>query len=124
MTWLLHNYFLPTLSPPQRLTDKAAHQLNPPTSILKEYKALLKLTVRDASLRTRHKADVAKILRDLERWIGEAKVAATSIALDMLNYQSWEGDSRLEPDARERWALGRLCYELFERGGLVPVSSK
>ena len=73
------------------------------------------------------KAALAASLPEIEALraqLEEAKVAATSIALDMLSYQSRDEDTRQEPDARERWALDRLCDELFERGGLVPVSAK
>lgn len=124
MTWLLHNYFMPTLSPPESSSAAAASQLAPPTTILKEYKALLKLTVRDASLKTRHKADATKILRDIERWIGEAKVAAAAVVGDVLGSRLLIDEEEAEADPRESWALDRLCEELLGRGALVPVASK
>jgi len=123
MTWLLHNYFMPTLSPPES-SNSAAAQLAPPTAILKEYKSLLKLTVRDASLKTRHKTDVTRILRDIERWIGEARIAAASVIGDVLGSRLIIDDDDAEMDPRESWALDRLCDELLGRGALVPVASK
>ncbi|KLO19996.1 Las1-domain-containing protein [Schizopora paradoxa] len=124
MTWLLHNYFMPTLSPPE--SSNAASQLTPPTALLKEYKSLLKLTVRDASLKTRHKADETKILRDIERWIAEAKIAAAAVVGDVLGSRFLNDDAEddAEGDPRESWALDRLCEELLGRGALVPVASK
>lgn len=121
MTWLLHNYFLPTLNPS---TPSAApsQPLRPLAPLLRQYKALMKATTRDATLRVQLRGDIAKATRDLERWIAEAKVASAAAAGAL----GWEdalpdGD---EEDARERWALDRLAEALVQKGGLVPLSKK
>ena len=61
-------------------------------------------------------------MRDIERWIAEAKVASASVAGGV----GWEdtqeeGD---EEDARERWTLDRLADVLLEKGMLVPLSKR
>jgi ribosomal biogenesis protein LAS1 len=111
LTWLLNNYWLPTLSPSN--TDaKSPPEIPPLAPLLKDYRALLKLTTRDASLKSRHKGDILKLHRDLERWIGEIKVA---YGLDM---------GQMDDDEKERWAIDQLCDEILEKGFLVPVSKK
>lgn len=123
MTWLLHNYFIPALNPSTTETTKKP-ELRPPTPLLTEYKSLLKVTTRDASLRTKYKPETTKVLRDIERWISEAKVAAnvTAATLEWDDVQSEDGDENV--DGRERWALRKLCDHLLEKGGLIPVSKK
>lgn len=74
----------------------------------------MKLTTRDASLRTRHQSDLNKLLRDIERWVGEAKVAAWG--------GGWGGHADIDEDGKERMAVDRLCEALLDKGGLVPVS--
>lgn len=111
MTWLLDNYWLPTLSP-GNLADKSPPEIPPLAPLLKDYKALLKLTTRDAFLKSRHKGDILKLLRDVERWIGEIKV---SYGLSM---------GQMDDEDKERWAISRLCDEIFGKGFLVPVSKK
>lgn len=129
MSWLLHNYFLPTLTPSSTTSSAPSLRLPPIAPLLKQYKSLLKLTSRDASLKARYKADVVKVVRAIERWVGGAKVAAAAVV-----FSGWgastsgssyddENDSR-EQDGKERWALDRLCEALLERDGLVPVSAK
>lgn len=112
MTWLLHNYFMPTISP-TNIADTPPPAVPPLTPLLKEYKVLLKLTTRDASLKNRNKPEVLRILRQFERWIGEAGVAWG------LSFGQ-HGDE----DDKERWVLDQLCIELLAKGGLVPVSKK
>ncbi|KDQ20449.1 hypothetical protein BOTBODRAFT_100449 [Botryobasidium botryosum FD-172 SS1] len=115
MRWLLHNYFLPTLNPPNPTAATAIPtSLRPFAPILKEYKALLKLITRDASLRTRRQNDLNKLLRQVERWVGEAKVAAWD--------GSWGGHADLQDEEKERFAVDRFCERLLDKGGLVPVS--
>lgn len=111
MTWLLNNYWLPTISPSNML-DKAPPEIPSIAPLLKDYKALLKLTIRDASLKTRHKSDITRLLRNLERWIGEVRV---SYGL---------GKGHMDEDEKERWAMDQLCDELLQKGFLVPTSKK
>ncbi|KAH9846636.1 Las1-domain-containing protein [Lenzites betulinus] len=121
MTWLLHNYFLPTLNPS---TSAAApmQPLRPLAPLLKQYKTLLKATTRDATLRVQLRAEITKATRDIERWIAEAKVVSAAAA----GAVGWEdalpdGDAE---DGRERWALDRLAETLIQRGVLVPLSKR
>ena len=103
--------------------------------LLARYKSLLKTVTRDASLRTRHAADISSVLREIERWLAEARVAAVAphthaykpvAAVSALAAAVVDGDDRddeeLEP--REAWALDRLCDALLVRGAIVPVSRK
>jgi len=115
MGWLLNNYFLPTLSSSTPSSIQRA-PLRPLSPLLKQYKAYLKATSRDASLASKYKLDITKVLRDIERWIAEAKVTASGAEM--------EWDDGEEGDGRERWALERLCDALLEKGALVPVSKK
>ncbi|KAI0063175.1 Las1-domain-containing protein [Artomyces pyxidatus] len=123
LNWLLHNYLLPTLNPsverPPPITA-----LRPLSPTLKQYKTLLKSITRDASLRPQYQAEVTKILRDIERWVAEAKVAA-----NVTTSGGWElgdtlDDTADEDDSKELWALERLCDELLSKGMLVPMSKK
>ena len=122
LAWLLQNYFLPTLNPttpnPSQLERPSLRPLSP---LLKQYKAFAKATARDASLTVKYKHDMARVLRDVERWVAEAKVAAPVGATAWDDIDGEEGD---EVDAREGWALERLAEALLERGALVPVSKK
>ena len=80
----------------------------------------MKLVTRDASLLNQYKIELRDIYRSLERWIGEAKVTATSAMFTGWGTrQTEDGD-----DESERWALERLCEALTEKGGLVPTSVK
>lgn len=122
MVWLLNNYWIPTLNPSiPAETQKAP--LRPLAPLLTQYKSLLKTTTRDASLRTQYKADTTKILRDIERWIAEAKVAA-DVSTSALDWDPDQDEEGTEDDSRERWALDRLSDGLLEKGGLVPLSKK
>jgi ribosomal biogenesis protein LAS1 len=103
-----------------------------------QYKNLLKIVSRDASLRPRHEADISSVLREIERWVSEARVAASAAA----NEFAWESRDGYElaaatggstgradggsdePEPREIWALDRLCEALLTRGVLVPISRK
>lgn len=111
MDWLLNSYWLPTISP-HHASENPLPELPTLAPLLKEYKALLKLTTRDISLKTRHKADVVRILRNLERWIGEAKVAYGL------------GRGQMDDEEKERWAIDQVCEALLQKGFLVPVSKK
>lgn len=122
MSWLLNNYFLPTLYP---VTQPEAHtpQLRPLAPILKDYKNLLKIITRDASLRAQYQGEVAKVLRDIERWISEAKVAG-NVLLGALDWDNSSSTHYPEVDPRERWALEKFCDSLLDKGVLVPLSRK
>jgi len=86
------------------------------------------MITRDASLRTRYKQEVNTIMRDVERWIAEAKVAAnmtigeTGWDTGAAGLQEMNIDGSVE--SKEKWALERFCDALLEKGGLVPLSKK
>jgi ribosomal biogenesis protein LAS1 len=87
------------------------------------------VVTRDASLRARHEADISGVLRQVERWMSEARVAAGAATSELFAWQPRDGyiadyDSADEPEPREIWALDRLCEALLARGVLVPVSRK
>ncbi|KAJ7630589.1 Las1-like-domain-containing protein [Roridomyces roridus] len=116
MTWLLHNYFIPTLNPSIAAPQQAA-PLRPLAPILKQYKFLQKVIARDVSVRLQYKQEVKGILRGVERWIAEATIAANVAAGEL----AWDiGDESV----KERWALEKLCDSLMEKGVLVPLSKK
>ncbi|KAH7912990.1 Las1-like-domain-containing protein [Hygrophoropsis aurantiaca] len=122
LSWLLHNYFLPTLNP-SSTSAPAPPPLRSVSPLLKRYKTLLKTITRDASLRNRYKPDVDSVMRDVERWIAEAKISAGGTVNDV----GWEsyGATRTDQDIlQERWALDTLCDALMERGALVPLGKK
>ena len=121
MAWLLHNYFLPTLNP-SAPPSAPAPPLRPLAPILKEYKTIMKATTRDATLEVQYRVQSTKILRDVERWVSEAKVASASTTGGV----GWEDapDDGDEEDASETWALDRLSEVLLEKGMLVPLSKK
>ncbi|KAF5356105.1 hypothetical protein D9756_004030 [Leucocoprinus leucothites] len=130
MSWLLYNYFLPTINP-ANASQRETPPLRPLAPVLKQYKSVLKTITRDASLRTRYKQEVNTITRDIERWISEAKVAANIIVREL----SWDmGEDLAEEhkggnrddniDTKEKWALERFCDALLEKGSLVPLSKK
>lgn len=124
MAWLLRNYFLPTLNPAS-VPQSTAPPLRSLQPVLKHFKGLMKITTRDASLGTQYKAEINSMLRDTERWLAEARVAA-NVAVGNIG---WDLDASDQPDTdeidpRERWALDRLCDALLEKGALVPLSKK
>jgi ribosomal biogenesis protein LAS1 len=116
MTWLLHNYFLPTLNPSTAPPPEAS-PLRPLAPVLKLYKSLQKIVIRDASLRSQYHQEIKSVFKDVERWVAEATVAANVAGGDL----GWDkGDQ----SSKERWALERLCDALMEKGALVPLSKK
>ncbi|TFY51986.1 hypothetical protein EVG20_g10753 [Dentipellis fragilis] len=127
LAWLLHHYFIPTLNPSlQPQSQSQTHgPLRPLVPALKQYKTLQKLTTRDASLRTRYAADTTKLVRDVERWIAEARVAA-NIAAGEAEWAAGVGADEASDgeERKERWALERLCDALLEKGILVPMSRR
>lgn len=81
----------------------------------------MKIITRDVSLVPQHRSKLVTVLRDLERWIAECKVAA-NVAFGEVGWTSESGT--LEADVKERWALERFCDGLAERGMLVPLSKR
>lgn len=110
--------------------------------LLRRYKSLLKTVSRDASSRAWHAADISDALREIERWLAEARVAAHTHASEFASWLPYrdrgragaqmddgerdddrdDDDEVLEPT--EAWALDRFCDALLEKGALVPVSRK
>lgn len=118
MTWLLHNYWFPTINPYTSPVPQTT--LRSIVPVLKEYKVLLKETIRDESLRNRHKPAISSVMKDVERWIAEAKVAANVSIGDL----GWENVTIGDQDAKERFVLERLSDALLAKGILVPLSKK
>ncbi|KAJ7101017.1 Las1-like-domain-containing protein [Mycena crocata] len=117
MSWLLHNYFLPTLNP-STVAPPTPAPLRSLAPVLKQYKYFRKVITRDASLRTQYHQELKGLSRDIERWIAEATVAA-NVAVGALGWDAGE-----KGDQKERWALERLCDILMEKGVLVPLAKK
>jgi len=125
MSWLLRNYWLPTLNPSTALQSKDI-ALRPVDPVLKQYKTLFKLITRDTSLRKQHKQEVATVFKDVDKWIAEAKVAADVVTgeLGWNTTHVLENAEASDQDAKERWALEILSDALLEKGGLVALSKK
>ncbi|KIJ68797.1 hypothetical protein HYDPIDRAFT_82630 [Hydnomerulius pinastri MD-312] len=121
LSWLLHNYFYPTLNPSAPIPT--APPLRPVAPLLKSYKLFMKIIARDASLRKQRQDDIDAVMRDIERWIAEAKVSA-DLAVDTLGWGFDENAGTGQVDAKEKWALETLCDALLEKGGIVPLSKK
>ncbi|KAJ6519442.1 Las1-like-domain-containing protein [Mycena sanguinolenta] len=119
MTWLLHNYFLPTINP-STVAAPQSPSLRPLAPVLKQYKSLRKIVTRDASLKSQYQQEIKTVFRDVERWIAEATVSA-NVAVGELG---WSASGKGDQSAKERWALERLCDALMEKGILVPLSKK
>lgn len=125
MSWLLHNYFLPTLNPSSVVKLKTP-SLRPIMPMLKQYKSLLKITTRDASLKSQYKIAISAVTKDIEKWVAEAKVAA-NVAVGEIGWESSTPESLSdsgEMDIKERWALERLCDALLQKGALVPLAKR
>lgn len=125
MNWLLHNYFLPTINP-SSASEIYTAPLRPLAPILKQYKSLLKITTRDASLRSQYKLAITSVMKDIERWIAEVKVAA-NVAAGPLDWEHSVSRTILdagELDAKEKWTLEKLCDALLEKSALVPLSKQ
>lgn len=86
----------------------------------------MKIVTRDASLRQEHQHEIDSVLRDVERWISEAKTAV-DISDGNLGWEGLEWDDSSVNSAqatKERLALEALCENLTEKGALVPLSKK
>ncbi|KAF8321616.1 Las1-domain-containing protein [Clavulina sp. PMI_390] len=112
LTWLLNNYWLPTVAP-ANLEDAPPPVIPPVLPLLKEYRSLMKSIARDASIKGVKKGDIARMHRDLERWVGETKVS----------YGMDSGQMGMD-DEGEKFAIEKLCEELVESGYLVSISKK
>jgi ribosomal biogenesis protein LAS1 len=139
LSWLLRNYFLPTLNPahaPPR--PLLTHRLRPAEPLLRRYKSLCKKSLArgddEASLYSmRREEEVRAVLREIERWLAEARVAgaasahqttsSTEFGGECAPYDDYEYDGDGD-DPSEVWALDRLCDALLARGALVPLSRK
>ncbi|KAF8845460.1 Las1-domain-containing protein [Paxillus ammoniavirescens] len=121
LSWLLHNYFHPTLnsSAPAPTTPP----LRPVVPLLKSYKLLMKIVTRDASLHKHRQDEIAAVMRDIERWIAEAKVSA-DLAVEILGWGPDENSATGQADVKEKWALEILSDALLEKGAIVPLSKK
>jgi ribosomal biogenesis protein LAS1 len=123
MTWLLHNYFLPIISPPTDNPEEVL-PLRPLTPSLIEYKNAMKIIIRDVSLASQQKHKVIALIRDLERWIAESRVTANSVVEDSWTHIQFPGSPMTASDPKEIWALEKFCDKLSEQGRLVPLSKK
>ncbi|KAF9229712.1 Las1-domain-containing protein [Gyrodon lividus] len=121
LSWLLHNYFHPTLNP--SAPAPIASPLRPVAPLLKSYKLLMKLVTRDASLRKQSQNEIAAVMRDIGRWISEAQVSA-DLAIDTMGWGLDENFGTGQADVKEKWALGILSDALLEKGAIVPLSKK
>lgn len=94
--------------------------------LLKKYSVLMKIVTRDASLRQKYQPEIDNVLRDVERWIAEAKTAV-DISSGNLGWEGVEFDGSAVTSAqatKERLALEALCENLMEKGALVPLAKK
>jgi ribosomal biogenesis protein LAS1 len=123
MTWLLHNYFLPIINPPINNPEEVA-SLRPLTPYLIEYKNAMKIMIRDVSLASQQKHKVVALIRDLERWIAESRVAANFVVEESWTHIQFSGSPMTASDPKEIWALEKFCDKLSEKGRLVPLSKK
>ncbi|KAH9046478.1 Las1-domain-containing protein [Lactarius hengduanensis] len=129
LTWLLHNYFRPTLDPTlAHVAPQIRHSLRPAEPLLRRYKGLLKSLARDDDAAQRRNADVRAVLRELERWLAEARIVGANAQSTNENEGWWHAraadDDGDGDEPREAWALDRLCEALLARGALVPLSRK
>lgn len=86
----------------------------------------MKVVVRDASLKQRHQPEIDGVLRDIERWVSEAK-AAVDISSGNLGWEDIDLDDSSVSSTqvtKERLALEALCDNLMEKGALVPLAKK
>ena len=98
--------------------------LRPLTPSLIEYKNAMKIIIRDISLASQQKPKVISLMRDLERWIAESRVAANSVVESSWTHIQFSGSPMTASDPKEIWALEKFCDNLSEQGTLVPLSKK
>jgi ribosomal biogenesis protein LAS1 len=100
--------------------------MRPVSPLLEQYKTLSKITTRDVSLRSKYQGEITKVLRDIERWVSEVRVAA-NVAGGAFGWDTEtvnEQDENGQLDTKERVALEGLCDALLEKGCLVPLSKR
>ncbi|KAH7104697.1 Las1-domain-containing protein [Auriculariales sp. MPI-PUGE-AT-0066] len=107
LQWLLHHYFMPTLSL-QDANDRLSAQLASIEPELKAYKELAKRLAQDESLRSTLKPELDRIYAHVEKWLGEARIVATGASDDS--------------ESLELAALEELAAALLGKGGLVPLA--
>jgi len=90
---------------------------------LRSYKLLMKTVTRDESLRKQHQGEIDSVMRDIERWIIEAKVSA-ELAVNPLGWGFDDNPADARVDMKEKWALEIFCDALLERGAIIPVSKR
>lgn len=125
LRWLFHNYFMPELHPSSAESDRR-QPLRSAAHLLKKYSVLMKIVTRDTSLRQKHQPEIDSVLRDVERWIAEAKTAV-DISSGNIGWEGAEWDDSTvnsEQEVKERLALEALCGNLMEKGALVPLAKK
>ncbi|KAF8557355.1 Las1-domain-containing protein [Imleria badia] len=122
LSWLLHNYFHPTLNP-SAPTSTSSLSLRPIAPLLNSYKLLMKTVAQDGSLRKHYQDRIDSVMRDIERWITEAKVSA-ELAGNPLGWGFDDNSAATRLDIKEKWALEMICNALLERGAIVPVSRR
>ena len=68
------------------------------------------------------------MLREIERWLAEARVAAAAAHPATMNdyggVRTPLDDNDDDDDPRSAWALDRLCEALLAQGALVSLSLK
>ena len=81
----------------------------------------------------RREDEVRAVLREIERWLAEARVAGAAATHPTASSTEFGGgcvpyddddDDYDGEDPSEVWALDRLCHALLARGALVPFSHK
>ena len=75
----------------------------------------MKMYSRDVSRQQQQKHETTRLFREMERWIGEAKLAAGGSNLPMAeDGEEW----------KEQWAIDQLCESLLKRGCMVSTSER
>ena len=111
---------------PSSVEPEQRQPLRSAAPLLKKYSVLMKVVTRDASLKQKHQPEIDSVLRDVERWIAEAKTAV-DISSGNLGWEGIEFDHSAESSTqatKERLALEALCDNLMEKGALVPLAKK
>lgn len=77
-------------------------------------------------MKPKHDPEITRVLRDVERWISEAKVAV-NVACGSFEWDLDAGEARdgkPPVDLKERVTLEVFCDDLLEKGCLVPLSKR
>ncbi|KAG8884687.1 rRNA-processing protein las1 [Tulasnella sp. 332] len=119
LAWLLRNYFIPTIHPTPSVEVQPTMVLPSFAPLLQEYKALMKLQANDSSLIHRQRDNLNRILRNMERWINETKLALRG----SFGFQGIDEGNNVEEQS-EGLALDYLCDNMLVKGGLFRVSKK